>query len=574
MKTKLIKAIKELSKYYPEFKRINLDEVNDDQNINEALLYLVNYVNGKDIEIKSDFDTFGVIIDLSRNAVFKVEYLKEVIRKHALLGYNKIMLYTEDVYEVDDEPYFGYMRGKYAKEEIQEIVEYAEIFNIEMIPCIQTLGHMEQFLRWNYNYKLKDQKNVLMTEIDEVYDFIEKCIVSLRKMYKTNKIHIGLDETFGLALGRYYKIFGHKNQYEVFVNHLRKVNDICLKHGFQDVLIWSDMFFRISSVSEAYYDLEIKVSEKLINDIPENVILVYWDYYNEQDDIVQGMIKKHLEISKKTIMASGTWIWTKLAYDKMQTDKTALTHIDVCKTYGLKEIYFTQWNDDGAPCNYDTVFLGLFDLTNYAFTNNQMSKKVYEYITKLNYDESLILAKINESPIYPVSLLWEDPLLGIYLNNELARNPNIFDEGLTFFKSYIDELKSIKHHDFAYNHALIIAKLLYNKILIRKELIYNYRQKKSLLSIIPICEEAIKLTDKLLLSFREMWLSRYKAFGLDVIQSRLATLMYRFREVIMRINDYENKKITKIDELEEKIGPHQYIHASFKDIAYSSVGWW
>ena len=51
-----------------------------------------------------------------------------------------------------------------------------------------------------------------------------------------------------------------------------------------------------------------------------------------------------------------------------------------------------------------------------------------------------------------------------------------------------------------------------------------------------------------------MWIKRYKAFGLDVIQSRLATLMYRFREVIMRINDYESKKITKIDELEEKLG--------------------
>ena len=35
------------------------------------------------------------------------------------------MLYTEDTYEVDNEPYFGYMRGRYSADELRELDDYA-----------------------------------------------------------------------------------------------------------------------------------------------------------------------------------------------------------------------------------------------------------------------------------------------------------------------------------------------------------------------------------------------------------------------------------------------------------------
>ncbi len=584
MKTRLINAINELSKYYEEFRNLHIKEVMILDNtfykdgimyltsINHALLYLTNYINNSTITIDPHFNTFGTMIDLSRNAVFTVDYLKDVIRKQALLGINKIMLYTEDTYEVKDEPYFGYMRGRYTQEEIKEIVAYADIFAIEVIPCIQTLGHLGQFLRWGYNGKLKDQQTVLMTEIDEVYEFIERCISSLREAYQTNKIHIGLDETFGFGLGRFYKQFGFKDQYTLFIRHLKRVNQICLKYNFNDVMIWSDMFFRISSVKEEYYDVNVNIAENIKKNIPENVSLVYWDYYNYNKSIVDAMINKHLEITPKTIMASGTWIWTKLVYDKVQTDKTALVHIAACKDLEIKDLYFTQWNDDGAPCNYETVFLGLFDMSNKALViNSTMTDTVYQYIMNNSYQEARLIVKLNEAPINPLSLLWDDPLLGIYLNNEQIKNPLIINEGITFFKQYINELELLNMDNFEIKHTEIISKLLLDKLEIRKELLEAYHHKKSLSNVISLCENAMEDTENLLLSYRKMWLSRYKAFGLDVIQSRLATLKYRFKETILRIKDYENHLIKQIDELEEKVGPYQYIRMNHMYIAYSSI---
>ena len=42
------------------------------------------------------FDTNGCMLDCSRNAVLKVEKIKDIIRKMAVLGLDRLMLYMED----------------------------------------------------------------------------------------------------------------------------------------------------------------------------------------------------------------------------------------------------------------------------------------------------------------------------------------------------------------------------------------------------------------------------------------------------------------------------------------------
>ena len=95
-----------------------------------------------DIREERVCDSIGVMLDCSRNAVLKVPTVKKYIRLLACMGYDTLMLYTEDTYEIDGEPYFGYLRGRYSKSEIREIDSYARIFGIELVPCIQTLAHM------------------------------------------------------------------------------------------------------------------------------------------------------------------------------------------------------------------------------------------------------------------------------------------------------------------------------------------------------------------------------------------------------------------------------------------------
>ena len=45
--------------------------------------------------------TFGVMLDMSRNAVMNLEELKRYISVISRMGYNSLFLYTEDTYEIE-----------------------------------------------------------------------------------------------------------------------------------------------------------------------------------------------------------------------------------------------------------------------------------------------------------------------------------------------------------------------------------------------------------------------------------------------------------------------------------------
>ena len=74
------------------------------------------------------------MLDCSRNAVMKVCEVKRFIDYIAQMGYNALELYTEDTFEVIDEPFFGYLRGRYSIAELREIDAYAQTKNVELIP--------------------------------------------------------------------------------------------------------------------------------------------------------------------------------------------------------------------------------------------------------------------------------------------------------------------------------------------------------------------------------------------------------------------------------------------------------
>ena len=94
------------------------------------------------------FQKFGVMIDCSRNAVMTVEQLKRFITVISRMGYNQVQLYMEDTYEVSGEPFFGYLRGRYSKQELKELDDFAYSMDVELVPNIQTLAHMGAFTKW------------------------------------------------------------------------------------------------------------------------------------------------------------------------------------------------------------------------------------------------------------------------------------------------------------------------------------------------------------------------------------------------------------------------------------------
>ena len=146
---------------------------------------------------------FGVMLDMSRNAVMKAEEVKKFAKVISKLGYNMIQLYTEDTYEIDGEPYFGYMRGRYTKEELKDIVSYCNGIGVEVIPCIQTLAHLNCIFKWPAYDEIIDCNDILYVGQERTYELIEKMFKTMRECFTTDAIHIGMDEAHMVWLGRY-----------------------------------------------------------------------------------------------------------------------------------------------------------------------------------------------------------------------------------------------------------------------------------------------------------------------------------------------------------------------------------
>ena len=179
------------------------------------------------------FDNFGVMIDCSRDAVPSVAGLKKFFDIISKMGYNCAMLYTEDTYEVKGEPLFGYKRGRYTAAELREIDEYAASVGIEVIPCIQTLAHLNAIFRWREYEKIKDIDDILAPDLERTYGLIENMLASVSENIKSRKLHIGMDEAHNIGLGKYLDRNGPCNRYDILLGHLGRVCEMAKKYGYE-----------------------------------------------------------------------------------------------------------------------------------------------------------------------------------------------------------------------------------------------------------------------------------------------------------------------------------------------------
>ena len=328
----------------------------DENALARGLFLLARCVKeGKDaLEIRQQrhFASCGVMVDVSRGAVLTVPAVKRYIDQMACLGMNVLMLYTEDTYEVPEYPYMGYLRGRYSQSDLREIDAYAREMGVELVPCIQTLGHMRHFLNWTANAELRDQADILLIDSEKTYALIEAQIRAMRNCTTSGRINVGMDEAHGVGLGQYLLKYGQTDRFELLLRHLKRVVALCEKYGFRPMM-WSDMFFRLGSKTNAYYDMEADIPQSVIDAIPE-VDLCYWDYYHDDAKLHDHMLSEHARMGR-TAFAGGNWVWSGFLPHIKQTERTMIPALSACARHKVDTVLATMWGDDGAETN---VFLG------------------------------------------------------------------------------------------------------------------------------------------------------------------------------------------------------------------------
>lgn len=510
------------------------------------------------------FKRFGTMLDFSRNATMNMETIKRWIDLTADLGYNALYLYLEDTYELDDNPYWGYMRGGYTQKELKEIDDYAYSKGMEVIPCIQTLGHLDRIKRWPEYKAIMDIDEILLVGEEKVYELIDKMFRSLTKCLRTKTFHIGMDETWKLTRGKYQDLHGLQNPTEVLLGHLQRVSKIGENYGLK-MSIWSDMFFRLASGGE-YYISNANIDASVAEKIPENITLCYWDYYHSYKHIYDNMITAHEKLKKGTSFAGGLWSWKGFAPNNKFSVMSTKAAFKSCLEHGVEDVFLTMWSDDGGECSKFATLPSLFYAAEAAKGNFDLADIKVKFKAKFGIDFDrfcaldVIIKKVSYKDQFPFSEIFGDNPEKYLLYNDCFSG--MFDKSVGGFENEAYKKLSRKlgllKNDPTYGYIFETMSLLCDVLSIKAELGVNTRKiyasgdKEALLPLIADYKKVVKKLEKFYAAFRKQWYIEYKGYGLDVQDIRIGGLIMRVKDCAARLQDLYDGKIDRIEELEEE----------------------
>lgn len=516
-----------------------------------------------EVTYHKSFEHNGLMKDCSRNAVLNLKTAKDYILLSALFGLNRFLLYIEDTYEIKGEPWFGYLRGKYTKEELKEIDDFAKSFGIEVVPCIQTLSHLNQALRWNAYADRRESHQTFEIGNEKAYELIEKMVVACKEAFTTKNIHIGMDEAFDIGVGTFLTKGIAIDKTQAFLSHLNRVVDICHKHGLKPMM-WEDMFFQLNAKNgESWENVKGGLSKEVKALIPD-VGLVYWDYNHMNVKDYDEKFAATKDTGKETIFAGGAICWTGFAPNISASLKISTAGLKSAIKNGIKSVFVTAWGDNGAECTaYSSIpALGLYSTFDFEGNcNKERLSNLLEAITgdPLKVWTTLEIPNKLRKELLPYEniskpFFYQDPLTGLI-------DARIREEYSAMFKKHARVLKnsakkSVKY-SYIYQSLSDFCSVLQYKVTIGMHLRESYKKgdeeglKKCLTEIKIINKRLNKFEE----SYREQWMRENKPHGFIVTDGRIGFLKNRLHTASIFVEDYLNKKLTSIEELEEIILP-------------------
>ena len=510
---------------------------------------------------RAAFDTNGLMIDCSRNAVPKPEVLRSLLDQMALMGLDTLLLYMEDTYKISDEPYFGYMRGGYTAQELKGIVAYAEQYGIEVVPCIQTLAHLNTMLRLPNYASMKDIQDVLLVNDDRTYDLIEKMIRTCREVFNTKRIHIGMDEAPCVGRGRYMDQHGHEDSYLLMCEHLDKVNKLCIKYDFEP-MIWSDLLFKWAN--DGNYYGENPISDEILSRIPDNVQLTYWDYYNNAEKVYDRMLKMHLEACKRTVFAGGAWKWNGyFPYIRASLYRTQ-QGLAACQKNGVRDVFTTAWGDDGSDAALLTILPMVqqqAELNFYSEISDETLKERLKICTGADLEQFLLMdmSTVTDdgfaSSNFHKYMLFQDVLLGLFDRHVPSE---IIDRYQTMYTA-LSQADKTSVYGYMLETLETLTAILAKKADLGIQIKAAYDAgnvdflRKTETDLLP---ELISLVELFHVRLEKQWMQENKPIGFEGQDARIGALLQRLKSARSRLRLYLDGAITHMEELEVERLPY------------------
>jgi hypothetical protein len=243
----------------------------------------------------------GVMIDFSEGELIRVSEAERQIDLMARFKANQYYFYSEASIEFD-----GYdvvnPNGRYSREQVRHVIEYARQRHIDVVPCMELYGHMHNLFRFEKYADLGlpryggefDPRNPRM------YEVLDNWIEQTAKLFPSPWYHVGFDEPW--SLGKIGVVPG-KDPFKTFMDVLRHISEKAKSHG-KRIGFFADIDQGASTLSK---------HPELLKDVPSGAIAYPWIYEVRTNyaPFVEPLANRDIP----TVVTPGVWGWNELFPD-------------------------------------------------------------------------------------------------------------------------------------------------------------------------------------------------------------------------------------------------------------------
>jgi hypothetical protein len=286
----------------------------------------------------------GVMIDFSEGELIRVSEAERQIDLMARFKANQYYFYTEASIEFE-----GYdvvnPNGRYSRDEVRHVIEYACQRHIDVVPCMELYGHMHNLFRFEKYADLGlpryggefDPRNPRM------YEVLDNWIEQTAKLFPSPWYHVGFDEPW--SLGKIGVVPG-KDPYKTFMDVLQHISDKAKSHG-KRIGFFADIDQGASTLSK---------HPELLKDVPAGAIAFPWIYEVRTNyaPFVEPLANRNIP----TVITPGVWGWNELFPDYHRSFFNINELTATGRKYHTLGILNTTWTDSRQTI-YRLVYPGI-----------------------------------------------------------------------------------------------------------------------------------------------------------------------------------------------------------------------
>jgi hexosaminidase len=353
----------------------------------QTLAQLITYY-GRDIpcvEIEDwpDFEHRGVMLDISRDKVYKNETLYELIDRLASIKINQIQLYTEHTFAYHNHPEVWKNASPMTGEEILALDRYCRERFIELIPNQNSFGHMHRWLtheryaplaeilgEFEVPWGIMSGPFSLAPEEPGSFELISGLYDELLPHFSSRVVNIGCDETFDLGKGKSKTICELIGIGNVYLDYLLRLYSNLKPRGFS-VQFWGDILLE---------------HPELVQKLPKDMIALEWGYEANHP------FAEHAQIFAASglpfYVCPGTSAWNSLAGRTENAVENLRNAAESGKTNHAIGYLNTDWGDSGHWQAVPVSYLGYAMGAAYSWSGNTNKDiDITEVVSRLMFDD-------------------------------------------------------------------------------------------------------------------------------------------------------------------------------------------